>query len=370
MAKLSIVAGATSQSINVFIQDNTSTTGAGLTAVAPAGGSLLTGTIAYYSFSGANAASVAISLSVLATVGAAWSSAGIVTIDDTHMPGVVRLDLPNAVLAAAKGRSVTVILSGGTHMAPCVLEIELTAWDNQDGVRGALTALPNAAANAAGGLPVSIAGALDMDDIGADVDAIQTSTAGLTYTVSNQVDVNVKSVAGTASAGTAGYVAPDWSAIHAPTTTVDLSGTTIKNVDNAIAAVTTVTNLTNAPTAGDFTATMKTSIGTAVAASAVASVTAAVATTSNIKTNQALAKFQFLMTDSTLHNPKTGLTVTCTRSIDGGAFGAGTLANITEISNGTYTVDFGAGDLNGKVIVLQATAASADTTFERIVTQP
>jgi hypothetical protein len=37
--------------------------------------------------------------------------------------------------------------------------------------------------------------------------------------------------------------------------------------------ITTTTNLTNAPTAGDFTATMKTSIGTAVAASAVASVT-------------------------------------------------------------------------------------------------
>ena len=37
--------------------------------------------------------------------------------------------------------------------------------------------------------------------------------------------------------------------------------------------ITTVTNLTNAPSAGDFTATMKTSIGTAVAASAVASVT-------------------------------------------------------------------------------------------------
>lgn len=39
------------------------------------------------------------------------------------------------------------------------------------------------------------------------------------------------------------------------------------------ATIATVTNLTNAPSAGDFTATMKTSIGTAVAASAVASVT-------------------------------------------------------------------------------------------------
>jgi hypothetical protein len=40
--------------------------------------------------------------------------------------------------------------------------------------------------------------------------------------------------------------------------------------------IATVTNLTNAPGAGDFTATMKTSIGTAVAASAVASVTGSV----------------------------------------------------------------------------------------------
>lgn len=48
-----------------------------------------------------------------------------------------------------------------------------------------------------------------------------------------------------------------------------------KSVMNGVALGTglTVANLTNAPTAGDFTATMKTSVGTAVAASAVASVT-------------------------------------------------------------------------------------------------
>jgi hypothetical protein len=92
--------------------------------------------------------------------------------------------------------------------------------------------------------------------------------------------------------------------------------------------------------------------------------------TSNIKKNQALATFEFLMTDSTNHNPATGKVVTCTRSIDGAAFGAGTLANVVEVSNGMYAVDFGAGDLNGKVIVLRATAAACDDTFERIVTQP
>lgn len=102
----------------------------------------------------------------------------------------------------------------------------------------------------------------------------------------------------------AGYVAMTWADIAAPTTAVNLSGTTIattQKVDvdtiktNPVVnagtvtfptgatlasttnitggTITTVTNLTNAPTSGDFTATMKASIGTAVAASEVASVT-------------------------------------------------------------------------------------------------
>lgn len=91
---------------------------------------------------------------------------------------------------------------------------------------------------------------------------------------------------------------------------------------------------------------------------------------SNVKKNQALTKFAFVMTDSTTHAPVTGKTVSCTRSIDGGAFGAGTLANVTEVGNGIYTVDFGAGDLNGNVIVLRATASLCDDTLVTIITQP
>lgn len=96
----------------------------------------------------------------------------------------------------------------------------------------------------------------------------------------------------------------------------------------------------------------------------------AVPITSSVKKNAALAKFAFLMTDSTNHAPATGKTVTCTRSIDGAAFGAGTLASVTEVGNGIYTVDFGAGDLNGNVILLRCTATACDDAFERIVTQP
>src|SRR5580700_3739350 len=129
--KLSIKAGATSQSVNVFIRDSTSTTGGGLAAVAPAGGSLLTGTKLYYSFTGASAsAGVAVALSVLAAVNSAYSSAGIVTIDGTNMIGWVRIDIPNAALASGNGRCVSFLLFGGTNMAPTPFEIELTGWDN------------------------------------------------------------------------------------------------------------------------------------------------------------------------------------------------------------------------------------------------
>ena len=78
------------------------------------------------------------------------------------------------------------------------------------------------------------------------------------------------------------------------------------------------------------------------------------------------------MTDATTHAPLDGLTPTCTRSIDGAAFGAGTLANIAEQADavGVYLVDFLAADLNGAVIVLRATSAGADDCFVTLVTTP
>lgn len=101
--------------------------------------------------------------------------------------------------------------------------------------------------------------------------------------------------------------------------------------------------------------------------------TLATSPTSNVKKAQALAKFQFVMTDSTNHAPATGKTVSCTRSIDGGAFSAGTLGGsgtATEVANGVYSVDFGSGDLNGNVVTLRCTATGCDDTLVTIITQP
>lgn len=92
--------------------------------------------------------------------------------------------------------------------------------------------------------------------------------------------------------------------------------------------------------------------------------------TTNLKKNQALSNFAFLMTDSTTHNPATGKTVTVTRCIDGGAFAAGTLSAVTEVSNGQYRVDFLAADLNGNVVTLRATATGCDDLFMTLILEP
>ncbi len=92
--------------------------------------------------------------------------------------------------------------------------------------------------------------------------------------------------------------------------------------------------------------------------------------TSIIKKNTAISNYQFLMTDSTTHNPATGKTVTVTRIIDNGSFGAGTIGSVTEISNGLYRVDLPAADLNGNVVTLRMTASGCDDLFVTLTLEP
>lgn len=90
----------------------------------------------------------------------------------------------------------------------------------------------------------------------------------------------------------------------------------------------------------------------------------------NLKKNQALSNYHFLMTDSTNHAPATGLTVTATRCLDNGSFGSGTLSSVTEISAGIYRIDLAAGDMNANVVTLRFTATGADDLFVTLITEP
>lgn len=240
----------------------------------------------------------------------------------------------NATDSATLGPLALHVASSGSN-DPCDDMFYVVAYDPHDAVRQGLTALPNAAAGASGGLPLSVdaSGRVDVlkingtsqtaRDIGASVllssgtgtgqlslssgtvtvgtnndktgyslsqafptnfsslsidasgrvDIGKTLGTAITLDANNVINVSTKYMGGTLltardiglsvllSNGTgtgqlklaSGYVAMTWADIAAPTTTVSLSGTTIAN-------------LTNAPTAGDFTATMKTSLNAATPA--------------------------------------------------------------------------------------------------------
>lgn len=84
-----------------------------------------------------------------------------IEIDATDQPGLYRVDWPDAAFASGVDKVVLTVKCATVFTEH--LQIDLVNFNSQDGVRGGLTALPNAAADAAGGLPISDAGGLDLD---------------------------------------------------------------------------------------------------------------------------------------------------------------------------------------------------------------
>jgi len=134
MAQISRQVGTTSQVTLLFVQDSSSTTGAGLTGLAHNTGSLT----AYYKRSNGTA-SVAITLANITTLGT-FVSGGFKEVDATNMPGVYEFHPPNAALASGAD-SVAILLKGAANMAPCPLIIELTGTSNQDATAGGISRL-------------------------------------------------------------------------------------------------------------------------------------------------------------------------------------------------------------------------------------
>lgn len=93
-------------------------------------------------------ASTAISLADLAALTTAHADGGFKHIGN----GYCRLDLPDAALASTNNRKSVLVHGVATGIVFIGCEIELLTIDIYDSVRAGLTALPNAAAEAAGGL--------------------------------------------------------------------------------------------------------------------------------------------------------------------------------------------------------------------------
>jgi hypothetical protein len=285
-------AGKTSVDLALPIFDSSSAVGALLAGLVYNTASLT----AYYSRQGASGAAVAISL-VTKTKGT-WVSGGFVAVDGTNLPGVYELGVPDAAFAAG-AEWVTIGLKGAANMVPVEIVIDLKQPDVNVSVMAANVVTAAAVADAAIDAATFAAGAINAAAIASDaITAAKIADAAIDYAT----------------------FAADCK-----------TGSGIK------ANVSSLSDI-------DFSATMK----------------AGLATKADLivyRKNVAPPPIHFFMYDSTSpYAPSTGKTVTATRSIDGAAYGAGTLSAVTEIGNGEYSIQPAQADFNGDVIALRFTA--------------
>lgn len=193
-----ILLGTTDRTVLVFIPDPSSTTGAGKTGLAAADI-----TVTYTRVETDNDVvhtDVTSSLNNLSALTDAHNDWGWKEVSSSLSKGLYRLDIADAVFASGAWYAVVQITITSGTAAATPKAFRLVARNDLDGVRLGLTSLPNAAADAAGGLPISDSGGLDLD----------SKIGALTFTVAGKVDSNVTHAAGTAwgsGAITAGSIA-------------------------------------------------------------------------------------------------------------------------------------------------------------------
>ena len=244
-----ILIGTVDRTILVFIADSAQTDGSGKTGLVAA--NLECSYTRVETDNDVVMTDVTSSLNNLSALTDAHNDWGLLEVSSTLAPGLYRLDIADAVFATGAWYAVVYVQVASSDAAPSPKQFNLVAYNKLDGVRLGLTALPNAAADAAGGLPISDAGGLDLD----------AKIGALTYTVAGDVDVNVQSWAGASVAAvhTAGY----------PVVTIkDGTGTGEINTNaGAVALVDLVTTTTTATTATNVTTVNGLAAGVITAAS-------------------------------------------------------------------------------------------------------
>jgi hypothetical protein len=111
----SIKRGSTSRSIFMYLQ---AASGLPATGIAFDTASVL------WSYAGTKLARVAITPADLAAITTAWASGGFKEVDATNMPGVYRLDVPNAALALEVPEVVVTIIKDAVVAGVAIIQLQ------------------------------------------------------------------------------------------------------------------------------------------------------------------------------------------------------------------------------------------------------
>lgn len=182
--------------LRVLIRDSSVTTGAGLTGLTSASSGLRISTIADNEATATAYTVAGSTIETIATLGTyaapTATKCRFKEVDATGHPGVYEIQIADARFAVSNAKSLLVSITGATNAAPCHALIPLSSIDPYDAVRAGLTALPNAAAEASGGLITRGAGTGQLSVSSgralADLDTIKTQAvtcaAGVTFLAS------------------------------------------------------------------------------------------------------------------------------------------------------------------------------------------
>lgn len=230
MAKREILAGATDQTIDIFVNDSSVSTGGGLTGLV-----FNTSGLTCYYRKGATGTPTALTLATQ-TVGGAHSDGGFVAVDGTNCPGQYRLDLSDTIVATAG--MVTLYLRGAANMVPCVIEIEVVNFSHTG--QSAID-LKDFADDGYDPSTNKVVGVVLVDTATALTNGVNTTSIAGSATAAD----NLKAASG---GGGAYNLTVDAVAISGDSTAADnaeafFDGTGYAGTNNVIPTVTTLTNL-------------------------------------------------------------------------------------------------------------------------------
>lgn len=182
MAKLSVGIGSTGRTEYIYLTDYTSSSGAGKTGIAYN----TSGLLGHYVRNAGTATTITLASQ---TVTGAWVSGGWVEVDQSRMPGVYRVDLPDTVFASGSDKAI-VLIRGVSNTAPVALEYQLTALNLNTFTESSIanTVWTNVTRTITGGTITT-----NNDKNG------YTITAGIVTSVSNPVDITTNSMSGIAN---------------------------------------------------------------------------------------------------------------------------------------------------------------------------
>lgn len=328
-----IAAGATDVSLYVYFVDDDGGTAPGEPTTGLLFSDIETGGSASYVRQGEARADL--TLITLASASAVHADGGFILVDNTNMPGLYRVDFPDAAFATGVDFVIVQIVAEGTNntiMRPLLIDlspdVNVATW---------LGTAPNAL----------VSGRVD-GSVGAMAATVLTAAAIAATALDGKGDWNINKT---------GY-----SLTQAfPTNFADLAiAVTTGRIDLGLWLGTAPLALT-AQRVAALVGAMATDVLTAAAlnADAVQEIADKILIPKNAEYTPG---FNFLMVDSTDHvTEETGLTVTAQKSIDAvDSFSAAT-GVVTEIGNGVYRFVPSAADVNGTNIQFKFTATGADT---------